>query len=527
MGGWRILLASAVLACMLPGFARADALDRVERRGAVIIGVKADYPPFGMIDAAGQLVGFDADLAADIAARLGVALQLRAVTSANRLQLLEQGEIDVVVATLGDTTQRRAIATLIEPNYYASGANVMLRRNSGVAQWSDLRGRTVCATQGALFNRAIAERYLLELATFNGTRDAQLALRDGRCVGWLYDDTAIGQTLSGTEWGDYHMPLPSTMLSPWAVALPKSEEGGRLATAVSDAVAAWHREGLLLRLERKWNLHPSVFVTETRELWKATDATGQPICRRQPDGGWPPECRNESLLTSQDVSGVHRLSLVLRETLGLDISLLHDSYDRNLFLGGLLVTLKLALACILGSLAIGVAGGILIGMRLPLLSQALGALATLLRMTPPLLQIYVVFFGLGSIVVTRMGWTFDGFVVAAICLSGYAGASNMTAFADAWRTLAEDGTSMRPDGPTVARVFRAAYGPIMGSCVNIVKATGMASVIAVPELVYATNSILAERGNAAVMMNILMIVYFLLVLAVVALFDALERRLAR
>ena len=46
----------------------------------------------------------------------------------------------------------------------------------------------------------------------------------------------------------------------------------------------------------------------------------------------------------------------------------------------------------------------------------------------------------------------------------------------------------------------------MGSCVNIAKATGMASAIAVPELVYASSSIVAEQGNPDVMMNILMLV---------------------
>jgi ABC-type amino acid transport system permease subunit len=52
----------------------------------------------------------------------------------------------------------------------------------------------------------------------------------------------------------------------------------------------------------------------------------------------------------------------------------------------------------------------------------------------------------------------------------------------------------------------------------------MASVIAVPELVSAATAIVAERGNAAVMMNVLMISYFLLVLAVVQFFNYLERR---
>jgi polar amino acid transport system substrate-binding protein len=67
----------------------------------------------------------------------------------------------------------------------------------------------------------------------------------------------------------------------------------------------------------------------------------------------------------------------------------------------------------------------------------------------------------------------------------------------------------------------------MGSCVNIAKATGMASAIAVPELVYASASIVADEGNPGVMMNILLVAYFLLILAVVALFERVRRRLVR
>jgi polar amino acid transport system substrate-binding protein len=69
-----------------------------------------------------------------------------------------------------------------------------------------------------------------------------------------------------------------------------------------------------------------------------------------------------------------------------------------------------------------------------------------------------------------------------------------------------------------------AYTPVVAILVNVVKATGMASVIAVPELISASTAIVAEHGNTGVMMNVLMITYFLLVLLVVRLFAALERR---
>ena len=76
------------------------------------------------------------------------------------------------------------------------------------------------------------------------------------------------------------------------------------------------------------------------------------------------------------------------------------------------------------------------------------------------------------------------------------------------------------------RALHLAQGPIIGSLVNAVKATGMASAIAVPEVISASTSIMAERGNIGVMMNILMIVYFLMVLGIVRLLTSLQHRLA-
>jgi polar amino acid transport system substrate-binding protein len=143
-------------------------------------------------------------------------------------------------------------------------------------------------------------------------------------------------------------------------------------------------------------------------------------------------------------------------------------------------------------------------------------------MTPPLLLMYVVFFGVGYHVSIWIGWTLNAFLVAALCLSAYAGATNLAAFLEAWDVLRH-----RRERPDMAAVFTLAYAPVMGSCVNIAKATGMASAIAVPELVYASASIVADEGNPGVMMNILLVTYFLLILAVVALFERVRRRLVR
>ena len=72
----------------------------------------------------GKIVGFEPDLAADIAKRLGVKLELVPVVASNRIQFLQQGKIDLMIATMSDTPERRKIVDIVEPDYYASGTNV-------------------------------------------------------------------------------------------------------------------------------------------------------------------------------------------------------------------------------------------------------------------------------------------------------------------------------------------------------------------------------------------------------------------
>ena len=98
----------------------------------MIVGVKEDYSPFGFRDSEGTLVGYDVDVARGFADAIGVEVQLAPVTSANRLQKVGRGEIDIVAATMGDTRSRRELVSMIEPQYYGDGANVLLRDNAKI-----------------------------------------------------------------------------------------------------------------------------------------------------------------------------------------------------------------------------------------------------------------------------------------------------------------------------------------------------------------------------------------------------------
>lgn len=109
-----------------------DTWNKVMSRGKLVVGVKADYKPWGYRDSSGEIVGMEIDMAKDVAAKMGVDLELVAVQSSNRMQFLEQGKIDLMIATMSDRKDRREIVGIVGPNYYTSGTNIMSPKALGL-----------------------------------------------------------------------------------------------------------------------------------------------------------------------------------------------------------------------------------------------------------------------------------------------------------------------------------------------------------------------------------------------------------
>jgi polar amino acid transport system substrate-binding protein len=248
----------------------ADTLDKIKKRGTLIAGIKNDYKPWGFLDPSGKIVGMEIDLAQDVANRLGVKIELVPVVAANRMEFLKQGRIDLIIATMGDNPQRRKEVGMIEPNYYAGGTNVLAPKSANLKKWQDLKGRNVCAIQGAYYNRRVTEMYGPNLVAFTGIPEVLNALQGGSCIAFVYDNTFIESTLAGGDpkWAAYEMPLVTEDFQAWAVAVPLEERDGAYGKWMSEVVADWHRSGKLLQLEKKWGIKENPFLVEMHEKLK-------------------------------------------------------------------------------------------------------------------------------------------------------------------------------------------------------------------------------------------------------------------
>lgn len=261
------LLFAAVAAIGLGAtVANADVLDNVKKRGVLVVGTKADYRPYGFRDPSGTIVGIEPDLAADVAKKLGVKLELVPVVSSNRMQFLDQGKIDLMIATMNDTPERRKVIDIVQPDYYASGTNVMARKSAHLKEWAQLKGKPVCLIQGAFYNKELQEKYGVQPVAFKGTAEAYAALKAGNCVAFAYDDTAIVGQLQDSAWGDYEMPLSTILAQPWGLAVKLGE--AKFEKLMSEMIASWHKSGRILELEKKWGIANTAYAKEMHDKYK-------------------------------------------------------------------------------------------------------------------------------------------------------------------------------------------------------------------------------------------------------------------
>jgi polar amino acid transport system substrate-binding protein len=172
------------------------------------------------------------------------------------MQFLQQGKIDLMIATMSDTPERRKVVGIIDPVYYASGVAILANKKAGVKSAADLKGKPVCALQGAFYNNDLQSKYTgTDLVAFKGIPEAEQALLDGRCVGFVYDDVVLvwKKAQDAKKWDGFDVvQLSEWKPVPWGIAVKTEELQGPWGKFVSETVTDWLKSGTLKELEKKW-----------------------------------------------------------------------------------------------------------------------------------------------------------------------------------------------------------------------------------------------------------------------------------
>jgi len=134
--------------------------------------------------------------------------------------------------------------------YEQIAAAALMRKNSGIKRWEDLRGKPVCVSQGSNFINWLRGTYGAEIKAFRSQSESLLSLRGNGCVAAVHVSPTLQALLVNPEWADYEIPLPpdrDPLSSVIWVRKGEHDIQGRIDAIVRD----WHRSGWLIEVGKR------------------------------------------------------------------------------------------------------------------------------------------------------------------------------------------------------------------------------------------------------------------------------------
>ncbi|WP_439644958.1 glutamate ABC transporter substrate-binding protein [Demequina iriomotensis] len=165
-------------------FPEGSTMAALAEAGEITIGTKFDQPLFGLKPPSGDPVGFDVSIGTIIAGELGIdadSITWVETVSANREPFIQDGSVDIVVATYTINDERKELVSFAGPYYNAGQALMTMVDNEDIAGPDDLAGTKVCSVEGSTPAANIAENYPdAELSLFAAYGDCLDPLRNGQ-----------------------------------------------------------------------------------------------------------------------------------------------------------------------------------------------------------------------------------------------------------------------------------------------------------------------------------------------------------
>lgn len=163
----------------------AGTLAAIKERGKLIVGVKYDTNLFGLKDpATGEVNGFDVDIAKAIAKKIfgdETKIELKSVVSKTRIPMLQQGDIDAIIATMTITEERSKEVLFTDP-YFDAGQSLLVKKGSPIQSIEDVKsGVRVISVKGSTSAKRIQEMAPnATLLQFDNYQNAFMALKSGK-----------------------------------------------------------------------------------------------------------------------------------------------------------------------------------------------------------------------------------------------------------------------------------------------------------------------------------------------------------
>ena len=186
-----VLAAASVLSACSGSKVGFRTVEQIKKSGTIKIAVFSDKKPFGYVDEYGKYQGYDVYFGDRIAKDLGVKVEYVPVEAAARVEVLETGKVDLVLANFTVTPARAEKVDFALP-YMKCALGVVSNDKDIARKPEDLNGKTLIVSKGTTAETFFTENYPeVNLLKFDQYSEAYNALLDGRGVGLSTDNTEV------------------------------------------------------------------------------------------------------------------------------------------------------------------------------------------------------------------------------------------------------------------------------------------------------------------------------------------------
>ena len=214
----------------------------------LVVGTNAEFPPFTYIDK-GAIVGFDIDVAKEVAQRLGKEIQWKDVPFDALIPEVILGQVDFVAAGMSYTEERARRVSFTQS--YLSGDPLVIFSKQKM-KLEDLKGKTVVVVEGFTADLFMSSQKGFNLIRLPTQADAFLAIKNGRAEAFVTAKTTTDCFIENQGNFSFQITSIEGTAETCALVVPKTKP--QMLNAIQKVLNEIEEDGTMIKLLKKWNL---------------------------------------------------------------------------------------------------------------------------------------------------------------------------------------------------------------------------------------------------------------------------------
>jgi glutamate/aspartate transport system substrate-binding protein len=240
----------------------AGTLKKIKDTGVISLGHRESSIPFSYYDDKQQVIGYSQDFAMKIVeavkAKLnmpGLKVKLTPVTSQNRIPLVQNGTVDIECGSTTNNAERQQQAAFSD-TIFVIGTRLMTKKDSGIKDFPDLKGKTVVTTAGTTSERLLRKMNQdknmgMNIISAKDHGDSFLTLSTGRAAAFMMDDALLaGERAKSNKPGDFVIVGAAQSHEAYGCMLRKNDP--EFKAVVDQAIAKVETSGEADQIYTKW-----------------------------------------------------------------------------------------------------------------------------------------------------------------------------------------------------------------------------------------------------------------------------------